>query len=135
MERTISKMYLAVSLVLFAAAARAASSTESISISGTMPVSGTVATSDFAAFNPSLGKLVSMSVSLSGTLNYTGKGIPPDEGACLELEDQSFPTYYADLANVYIPALGSGIKYSFTAHHISDPTVLSHHRHGCTFRL
>ena len=27
----------------------------------------------------------------------------------------------------YIPALGSGIKYAFTAHHISDPTVLSHY--------
>jgi hypothetical protein len=90
-----------------------------------MPNLGTVSTSDFPAFNPALGKLVSISVHLSGTLDYTGKGIPADEGACLELEDQAFPTYYADLANVYIPALGSGIKYAFTAHHVSDPTVLS----------
>ena len=70
---------------MFSAAAWAASTTESITISGTMPVLGTVATSDFAAFNPALGKLVSMSVSLSGTLDYTGKGIHANSGACLEL--------------------------------------------------
>lgn len=125
MIRTASNVYLAVSLAFFPASAWAASSAESITISGSMPVSGTVATSGFAAFNPALGRLVSISVHLSGTLDYTGKGKPADEGACLELEDQSFPTYYADLANVYIPALGSGIKYSFTAKHISDPVVLS----------
>jgi hypothetical protein len=120
-----SNVYLAASLVIFSAPSWGASTTETITISGTMPNLGTVATPPFPAFDPKLGKLVSMSVHLSGTLDYTGKGIPADEGACLELEDQSFPTYYADLANVYIPALGSGIKYAFTARHVSDPNVLS----------
>jgi PEP-CTERM motif len=116
----------AVSLALPASWALADSiTTETISISGTMPVLGTVATSQFAAFNPAMGTMVSMSVTLAGTLDYTGGGIPADEGASLELEDQSFPSYYANLANVFIPALGNGLPFSFTPSGISDPVVLS----------
>ena len=117
---------VAVSLALPASSALADSiTTETISISGTMPVLGTVATSPFAAFNPVMGTLASMSVTLSGTLDYTGRGIPADEGASLELEDQSFPSYYANLANVFLPALGNGLPFSFTPFGISNPVVLS----------
>jgi hypothetical protein len=78
---------LAVSFVLSSAPARADSIlSESMSISGTMPLGGTVDTSQFTAFNPTLGTLVFISVSLSGTLDYTGMGI--NEGASLELEDE-----------------------------------------------
>ena len=77
----------AFSLALFSTPAGAASVTESITISGTMHVGGTVATSHFPAFNPALGTLTAMSVHLSGTVNYSGKGLPVDEGAALELED------------------------------------------------
>jgi PEP-CTERM motif len=117
---------VAVSLVLCAASARADSFiTQTISISGTMPVLGTVTTSQFAAFNPALGTLVSMSVTLFGTLDYTGMGIPPDEGADLVLEDQSFPSYYANLAHDFIPALGNGLPFAFAPSGIVDPVVLS----------
>jgi hypothetical protein len=115
---------LAVSFVLSSAPARADSIlSESMSISGTMPLGGTVDTSQFTAFNPTLGTLVFISVSLSGTLDYTGMGI--NEGASLELEDESFPSYYANLANVFIPALGMGLPFSFTASGVTDPMVLS----------
>jgi hypothetical protein len=117
---------VAVSLALPASSALADSiTTQTISVSGTMPVLGTVATSQFAAFNPAIGTLVSMSVTLSGTLDYTGGGIPADEGASLELEDQSFPSYYANLANVFLPALGNGLPFSFAPSGISDPVVLA----------
>jgi hypothetical protein len=112
-------------LALFSTTAQAQKIVETISISGGMGVGGTVATSNFPAFDPSLGTLVSMAVHSSGTLDYTGKGIPADEGACLELEDESFPGFYANLANVFLPKLGSGLPYAFNNAKITKAKVLA----------
>jgi hypothetical protein len=111
-------------------AVRADSITESISISATVPVLGTVLTSQFAAFNPGLGTLVDMSVSLSGTLDYTGAGIPADEGGSLELQEDPVVSKVCSSGIVdclFFPALGSGLPFSFMLSGITDPTVLSNY--------
>jgi hypothetical protein len=110
--------------------ARADSITEPVSISATVGVLGTVFTSQFAAFNPVLGTLVSMSASLSGTLNYAGGGIPADEGASLELQEDPVVSKVCSSGIVdciFIPALGTGLPFSFTLSGITDPTVLSNY--------
>jgi hypothetical protein len=111
-------------------AAWADSITESISISATVPVLGTVLTSQFAAFNPGLGTLVGMSVSLSGTLDYTGQGIPADEGGSLELQEDPVVSKVCGSGIVdciFFPALGSGLPFSFILSGMTDPTVLSNY--------
>jgi PEP-CTERM motif len=102
--------------------------TEAVSISATVGNLGTVYTSQFAAFNPALGTLVSMSVSLSGTLNYTGGGIPADEGASLELQpDPPVSKACSAVYNscLFFPALGTGLPFSFTLSDVTTPVVLS----------
>jgi len=86
---------VAVSLVLSSTPAWGNVIKESISISGGMGVLGSVPTSKFKAFDPSLGTLVHISVRLSGTLDYTDHGLPADEGATLGLAD---PGHVPDLA-------------------------------------
>jgi hypothetical protein len=102
--------------------------TEAVSISATVGNLGTVYTSQFAAFNSALGTLVSMSVSLSGTLNYTGGGIPADEGASLELQpDPPVSKACSAVYNscLFFPALGTGLPFSFTLSDVTTPVVLS----------
>jgi hypothetical protein len=94
---------------------------ESLSISGSMGVLGSVPTSQFKAFDPSLGTLVHISIHLSGVLDYTGKGLPVDEGATLGLAD---PARVPDLAFDWFPKVGSGLKFSFVKLDITDPTIL-----------
>jgi hypothetical protein len=111
--------------------------TETMSISGTVePPLGvhtaptTVDTSQFAAFNPALGTLLSISATLSGTLNYTGSGIPADEGTSLELQEDPVVSKVCTSGIddcIFIPALGSGIPFSFALSGMTDPTVLSNY--------
>ncbi|HXP83389.1 MAG TPA: hypothetical protein VN841_01640 [Bryobacteraceae bacterium] len=95
---------------------------ESITISGSMGVLGSVPTSQFKAFDPSMGTLVHISVRISGTLDYTGHGIPADEGATLGLAD---PGRVPDLAFDWFPKVGAGLKFSFDKPDITDAAVLS----------
>ena len=129
-----TKCVLSAALVLVALvtsnAARADSVTENISLTATVPVLGTVLTSQFAAFNPALGTLVDMSVSLSGTLDYVGFGLPADEGADLELQEDPVITKVCGSGIVdciFIPAVGSGLPFAFMLSGITDPTVLANY--------
>ena len=99
--------------------------TEFVTISGSMGCGGTLSTSDFPAFNPQLGTLTKISVNLFAWVDYTGQGLPVDEGAELVLEDQSFPSYYANLAFVYLPVTNVIVGEIFNAPNITDPKVLS----------
>jgi len=118
-----------VSLLAFCpTSARADLLSEPLSISATVPVLGTVHTSTFTAFNPALGTLVSMSWSLSGTTDYTGGGIPADEGGDLELQPDPPPSVFCGAAYnscLFFPALGSGLPFSFVSSGVTDTTVLS----------
>jgi hypothetical protein len=55
--------------------------TEAVPISATVGLAGTVQTSRFAAFDPTLGELVSVSATLSGTTDFTGVGSPGGDPA------------------------------------------------------
>jgi len=90
-----------------------------------MGCGGIFNTSDFPAFNPQLGTLTKISVYLFTSIDYTGQGLPVDEGAELVLEDQSFPGYYANLAFVYLPVTNVIVGEIFNAPNITDPKVLS----------
>ena len=99
--------------------------TQFVTISGSMGCGGIFNTSDFPAFNPQLGTLTKISVYLFTSIDYTGQGLPVDEGAELVLEDQSFPSYYANLAFVYLPVTNVIVGEIFNAPNITDPKVLS----------
>ena len=115
-------------LLSFVAPAWSATQTEFMTISGSMGCLGTLNTSDFPAFNPQLGTLTKISVYLFTSIDYTGQGLPVDEGAELVLEDQSFPSYYANLASVYLPVTNVIVGEIFNAPNITDPKVLSDYR-------
>ena len=68
--------------------------------------------------------LVPISIHLSGTLDYTGGGIPADEGATLGLGD---PSQVVDLVYDFFPKVGSGLK-SFAKLKITNPAILSDYR-------
>jgi hypothetical protein len=109
----------------FVSSAWSLTQTEFVTISGSMGCGGSLNTSDFPAFNPQLGTLTKISVYLFTSIDYTGQGLPIDEGAELVLEDQSFPSYYANLAFVYLPVTNVIVGEIFNAPNITDPKVLS----------
>jgi hypothetical protein len=111
-----------IALVLSLTPAWAGQVKHSITISGSMGVIGSVNTSDFKAFDTSLGTLVHISVTLSGTLDYTGKGIPADEGATLGLAD---PKRLPDLTWEFFPKIGAGLPFSFVKLNIANAAILS----------
>jgi hypothetical protein len=127
---------VAVSLALSFAPARADLLSEAISISGAVAPVGrpqapsTLDTSQFVAFNPALGTLSSISVSLFGTLYYAGNGLPEDEGANLEFREEPVVSDFCGSGIVDcidIPALGLGLPFSFTLSGLTNPTVLSNY--------
>jgi PEP-CTERM motif len=119
---------LAACLALLPPCARATTLVESLSLTGSVPVLGMIDTSSFAAFNPALGTLNSLSVSLSGTLNYTGSGLPADEGGDLQLREDPLVTTAcgSDItACLFFPTVGPDQSYDFELPAMTNASVLS----------
>jgi hypothetical protein len=114
-----------VTLLCLTTSAKAATLTEDYSFSTTLTPSTSGSTSQFADFNPSLGTLVSISTSLSGTANYTGLGTPNDEGAYIQLEtNPGMFTANCTAACAIFPTLGSNQPFTI-ALDLTSAAVLS----------
>jgi hypothetical protein len=65
---------------------------------------------------------------LYGGTDYTGEGIPEEEGGDLELQPDPPPSFVCGAAYnscLFFPALGSGLPFAFVSSGVTDPTVLS----------
>jgi hypothetical protein len=95
---TTKYFVIAVAAVLaLTGSAQATLLSEAVSIKATIiPFTPLSSTRRFAAFDPALGTLASLSANLTGTVDYSGPGSPDDEGADVQLQEDPATVHFID---------------------------------------